>query len=113
MRGLYFTDKNGYTFKRINKKKARTAYRHNLKVLFCPVNLQPFGLWSPAMVYHRKDRAQFIADEIGADNDFTNLVNSFEYYNCNNNGVGRYTAFYIPVTSDEVGEQYNYKYLEV
>lgn len=98
MRNLYFTDQNGYTFKRINKRQAQTAYRHNLKVLFCPVNSQPFGLLSPAMVYYRKDRAQFITDEIGADNDFTNLVNSFEYHNCNDN---------------EVGEQCNYKYLGV
>lgn len=41
MRKYIFTDKNGKTWERIDKKTARTAYNNGLTVLFCPVNIVP------------------------------------------------------------------------
>lgn len=119
-----FTNK-GFTFERINKKEARTAYINGLTVLVCPVNLHPFNPWEVATNWNRKDRAQFVIDEIGVKNDFSNLVNSFEYYNCTTAQAGRYAAFYIPVrdvdrftgetpTAGTLGtvKEYDYSYLQ-
>lgn len=123
MRKYTFTEK-GYTFKRINKKTARTAYKNGLTVIICPCNLRPFTHWHPEMTINKKDRAHLVADEIGVNNDFTNHINSFEYYNCINSETGKYSAFYIPVcTVDkftgeaptpatlETVEQYDYSYM--
>ena len=41
MRNMYFNC-NGQTFKRIDKKTARTAYKNGLTVIICPCNLRPF-----------------------------------------------------------------------
>lgn len=43
MRKYIFTEKS-HTFKRINKKTARTAYKNGLTVIICPCNLRPFTL---------------------------------------------------------------------
>lgn len=87
-----FTDHNGKTWERIDKKTARMAYNNGLTVLFCPVNMRPFTPWHL---------------EIGINKNFEgyngvsfeNVVNAFEWYNCTNNETGRYTAFYIPVVT--------------
>ena len=104
---------DGYMFIRINKKEARKAYKNNLKVFATPCNMAPFNPWNPAFLLYRKYREQFILDDIGAENDFNNMVNSLEYYNCNNE-TGKYTAFYIPVKKNEFDGklEYNYEYLE-
>jgi hypothetical protein len=119
-----FTNK-GFTFERINKKEARTAYMNGLTVLVCPANFNPFSPWEVATNWNRKDRAQFVVDEIGVKNDFNNQVNSFEYYNCTTAQAGRYAAFYIPVrtvdrftgeapTAGTLGTvtKYDYSYLQ-
>ena len=118
--------KDGYRFKRIPKNRARAAYRNGLTVLICPCNLHPFIPWGVAHNINRKDREQFVIDEIGVTNDFNNLVNSFQYYNCPNTETGKYAAFYIPVltvdrftgespTAGTLGtvEQYDYRYMGV
>ena len=91
MRKYIFTE-NGHTYKRINKNAARSAYMGGSTVIICPCNLRPtqysYGI-------NRKNREQFVLDEIGVVNDFNNLVNSFEYYNCPNSETGKYAAFYI------------------
>lgn len=111
MRKYIFTEKS-HTFKRINKKTARTAYKNGLTVIICPCNLRPFTPWHNEHRLNRKDRAQFV-------------VNSFEYYNCINSETGKYSAFYIPVctvdrftgeapTPATLGtvEQYDYSYMQ-
>ena len=96
MKKYIFTER-GCTFERVNKKAARAAYKSGLTVIICPCNLRPFTPWHNEYRMNRKDRAQFVVDEIGVANDFNNLVNSFEYYNCINSKTGKYSAFYIPV----------------
>lgn len=122
----YEYTENGFHFERISKKTARAAYINGLSVVACPVNLRPGKPYHPETVLNRKNREQFTVDEIGVKNDFENIINSFEYYNCTNSETGKYTAFYIPVevvdrftgeapTADTLGtvKQYNYKYMEV
>lgn len=125
MRKYSYTE-NGFNFERIDKTTARKAYINGLSVVACPVNLRPGKPYHPETVLNRKNREQFTADEIGVKNDFDNLINSFEFYNCTSSETGRYTAFYIPVeyvdrftgeapTAATLGtvKQYNYKYMEV
>jgi len=125
MRKYNYTE-NGFNFERIDKTTARKAYINGLSVVACPVNLRPGKPYHPETVLNRKNREQFTADEIGVKNDFDNLINSFEFYNCTSSETGRYTAFYIPVeyvdrftgeepTAATLGtvKQYNYKYMEV
>ncbi len=101
----YSYTKNGFRFERIPKNKARAAYNNNLTVIFCPCNLRPGSAWGLEMDMNKAN--------INCNNiEFEKLLNEFEYYNCNNE-TGLYTSFYIPVTSDEIGKTYNYKYLEV
>lgn len=57
MRKYTFTEK-GHTFKRIDKKTARTAYKNGLTVIICPCNLRPFTPWHSEHRINRKDRAQ-------------------------------------------------------
>ena len=101
MRKYNYTE-NGFNFERIDKTTARKAYINGLSVVACPVNLRPGKPYHPETVLNRKNREQFTADEIGVKNDFDNLINSFEFYNCTSSETGRYTAFYIPVEYMEV-----------
>ena len=94
MRKYTFTEK-GRTYKRISKQAARSAYKNGSTVIICPCNLRPFTPWHVECKVNRKDREQFVIDEIGVVNDFSNLVNSFEFYNCQNSETGKYAAFYI------------------
>ena len=93
----YSFTNNGKAWERITKKQARAAYKNGLTVIICPCNLRPFTPWHNEHRLNRKYREQFVIDEIGVINDFNNLVNSFEYYNCINSKTGKYSAFYIPV----------------
>lgn len=116
---------NGFTFERISKEKARSAYMNSLTVIVCPANLHPFSPWGVATQWNRKDRAHLVIDETGVRNDFNNLVLSFQYYNCTTAQAGRYAAFYIPVRTVDrfTGEaptaatlgtvtEYDYTYLQ-
>ncbi len=112
----YTFNYNGFTFQRVNKNYARRAYKNGLTVVICPCNLKPFTPWHPEHDINRKSREQFIIDEIGIVNDFNNLVNSFEYYNCPNSETGKYAAYYIPVMYygriDGVFSEYDYSYMK-
>lgn len=114
----YTFQKNGFTFERIDKAKARRAYNNGLTVLFCPCNLRPGSFWGLDMDMNK-------VNQNCAGVDFEKLVNAFEYYNCTNTETGKYTAFYIPVeyvdrftgekpTAATLGtvKQYAYSYME-
>ena len=88
----YTFSENGHTYKRISKKAARAAYKNGITVSICPCNLRPTQCTHRI---NRQGREQFVFDEIGVMNDFNNLLNSFEYYNCVNSETGKYSAFYI------------------
>lgn len=121
----YSFTNNGKTWERITKKQARTAYNNGLTVLFCPVNMRPFGMWGGGVEINIKhDTDVGILDKWTKENSFDRALNSFEFYNCTDNETGRYTAFYIPVvtvdkftgeapTADtlETVTQYDYRYI--
>lgn len=124
MKTYQYTD-HGYTFKRIQKNIALRAYKNGLTIILCPVDIRPGAPYYPEMTLNRKQRQQFVIDSIGLENDFYNYIASFEYYNCTNSETGKYTAFYIPVTTVDsfTGEAptektikttqiYNYKFME-
>ena len=100
MKKYSFTDSNGKTWERITKKQARAAYNNGLTVLFCPVNMRPFGIWGGGVEINIKHDTDIgILDKWTKENSFDRTLNSFECYNCTDNETGRYTAFYIPVVT--------------
>lgn len=78
---------NFNTVKRISKTVARKLYNAGYNVLFIPCNLNPENNFYNLGIWENKNLA-------GQYDSFEKLVNSFEYYNCNNE-TGKYTAFYI------------------
>ena len=102
MNNAIFTD-NGKQYKRIDKRQARRAYNNGETVYFCPCNLRPFGMWSPAVDVNKNDYKKYGFDQplIFSDGsneiDFNRRLIQFEFYNCINTETGLYTAFYIQV----------------
>lgn len=103
----------GFTFERVDKKTARTAYNNGLRVILCPCNLRPGYPYHPETDISGKAPATF-----------AEALNAFEYYNIRNSETGRYTSFYIPVvevdrftgkapTAETLGtmKQYDYRYI--
>ncbi len=82
MRNYNFTG-----LKRINKTIARKIYNNGGEVLFIPCLLNPLNNFYCLGIWENKDLQ-------GQYDSFDNLVNHFEWYNCNNE-TGKYTAFYI------------------
>ena len=77
----------GETWERITKAEARKRWDAKQRLYIAPCNLRPGGPWG-------------IGSEInsyrGYSNDFDDVVNSFEYYNCFNSETGHYASFYKP-----------------
>lgn len=97
----YEFESNGRIFTRVSKAAAKRAFIDGFTIAFCPSNLRPMTMWHPEYIFNRETRGEYIADETGAENDFNNLLNSFEYYNCTNTETGRYTAFFIERKEDK------------
>lgn len=106
--------KNGFTFKRITKKKAFTAFKNGLTVILSPVNANPYSVWAGFHTINKeKDFTETDVLIYGTiEKDFDAIVNAYEYYNCFAE-VGKYAAFWIPVETVNNIEQYNYKFMEV
>jgi len=114
MNNYTFTE-NGFTFERISKKTARTAFNNGLTVFFCPCKMRPFNNpWGGAVPVKKNGTGTF-----------EQVLNAYEYYNCNYNELGKYTAFYIPIryvdrftgkapTSKTLStvKEYDYRYIE-
>lgn len=68
---------------KINKTKARKLFEQGktIGLIPCKVSIECVYI---CMIYVRKD----------IDKNFDDVVNRFEYYNCNNQ-VGRYASYYI------------------
>lgn len=93
---LYFNRNDGKSYARISKAAARKAYIAGRDIIVCAVNMNPFHpWWNMGAVLNRKNREEFVRDETGVINDFNNLVNSYEFYNCINSETGKYAAFYM------------------
>ena len=73
---------------RINKKRARNLYNKGISIYLLPCKVQLDNIWI-------KPHQINIRDYPGEVNSFDRRVNAFEYYNCNYNQLGYYTAYYI------------------
>ena len=92
MKKLQFTDKNGVTYERINKRKAKRLYNDGKTVILCPVNIRPFGFCNFQGSFNRNNCGTDFLFE-----NFEKLVDFYEHYNCNHCKTGYYAAFYFPM----------------
>ena len=88
MTNRMFTDRDGGTWVRVNKRHARSAYEAGSDVIITPANIKPFNPWrTHARISKRR--------QWGCNVTFDSIINEYEYYNCNSNEVGRYPAYYV------------------
>lgn len=80
---------------RISKKQAAARYKTDQNIYLLPCKMHPENLWQNPMLFNRKGSEH---------NTFDQIVNSFEYYNCDYER-GYYAAFYI--TRKEYEERMN------
>lgn len=84
---------NGTTYKQVRKDTARKLYAqgHEIALLQCKAN--PFSLWvnfhtiMPKLPFGSLENFTF-------EKQFDACVNSYEYYNCNNES-GKYANFFV------------------
>lgn len=70
---------------KIRKTKARKLFNEGQVIYLLPCKMRVDNVW-------QKPHEVVKSEE---NNDFDKVVNSFEYYNCQYNETGKYTAFYI------------------
>jgi len=82
---------NGY--KRISKRMAEKLYNSDGTINLAPCKVCPDdkGMWVTPYSANKKETF----DRYQKDQTFDQLVNSFEYYNCQHNELGKYTSFYV------------------
>jgi len=73
-------------FKRINKSQARKLFENEKQFFIVPRKVSPLNSWGLGM--------EVIINNWSVGESFQNFVNSYEYYNCNNE-LGTYSAFYV------------------
>jgi hypothetical protein len=71
---------------RVSKGIARKLWGQNKILSLCPVKLRPDGPWRPNIDVFPEEQKE---------KEFDKFVNEFEWYNCQLNETGYYTAFYI------------------
>lgn len=71
---------------RINKTKARKLFNKNIGIYIvpCKVACNFSNMWIQPFIINNQ-----------AGFSFDQLVNNFEYYNCNDNETGLYAAYYV------------------
>lgn len=70
--------------RKVDKRAARRAYNEGKDVLLLPCKVGLNSTIQPAKVSTYSSNGE----------DFDKVINSFEYYNCNN-VLGKYTHFYL------------------
>ena len=80
------------SFKRISKVAAKNIYNNGGTVYACPVNMNPIHSY-----YNMT--AKINKQDLGGL-DFNKVINRYTYYNCINNQIGLYPAFYVEVNND-------------
>lgn len=83
-----FVDRDGGTWVRVNKRRARALYDAGSDVIITPVNIRLFGVWGVEALLTK--RRPYLSG-----NTFDTLVNEYEYYNCVDYCSGPYAAFYV------------------
>ena len=83
---------NGY--KRVTKTTARKLYNAGQTIRLCPVKCNPCNAYYPMGFDMNKDD-EFSVEPFDWELKFDTRVNRFEYYNCQYNELGKYSAFYV------------------
>ena len=83
MKGMWYMQFGKYS--RVDKRVARKIYNEGKDVLFIPRNMRPDNNWGLGIVENKY--------LFGQEATFDKLVDTYTWYNCNNE-TGRYVAFY-------------------
>ncbi len=81
-------------WKRVSKRTARKLYEEGKTIRVCPVKINPCNEYYP-MSYDISKDDKFGGEPLEWEKKFDSRVNAFEYYNCQYNETGKYSAFYI------------------
>ena len=79
---------------RISKQKARKLYDEGQTIRLCPVKAHPCNKYYP-MSFDMNKADKFDVEPLEWELKFDSRVNNFEYYNCQYNELGKYSAFYV------------------
>lgn len=79
---------------RITKAKARKLYDAGKTIRLCPVKAHPCNEYYP-MSFDISLNDKWDVESLEWEKKFDSRVNGFEFYNCQYNELGKYTAFYI------------------
>lgn len=79
---------------RISKQKARKLYDEGQTVKLCPVKAHPCNKYYP-LSFDINKGDKFEIEPFDWELKFDSRVNNFEYYNCQDNELGKYSAFYV------------------
>ena len=82
-----FNNYNDGTFKKVTKTTAKKLFNAGITIYLLPCKANINSIWFSPYPFNIKQCENM---------DFQTIVNSFEYYNCNNE-IGKYTAFYTEV----------------
>lgn len=77
------TEKGPICIKRIDKREARSRFYKGEDIYIESCKLNPTSKWSAHPIINK-----------ASNEPFNNLVDTFEYYNCNSE-IGTYASFYV------------------
>ena len=81
-------------WKRVSKKAARKLYNEGQTIRVCPHKVNPANEFYP-LSYDMALADVFDPEPYDWEKEFDTRVNRFEYYNCQYNELGKYSAFYV------------------
>mgnify|MGYP003297141460 CR=1 FL=1 len=90
----FVNDRTGVIYRRLTKAQAFKLFQDGHTIVIAPVKanmIYIFRLWA-VLCYNPADRTTEAPKQT-----FERLVNSFKYYNCNNE-LGQYCKFFAPST---------------
>ena len=79
---------------RVSKAKARKLYDEGQTIRVCPCKVNPANEFYP-LSYDMNVADVFDPEPYDWEKKFDTRVNRFEYYNCQYNELGKYSAFYV------------------
>lgn len=81
-------------WKRVSKKTARKLYNEGRTIRLCPVKFHPCNKYYP-MSFDMSINDEWSVEPFEWEKTFDARTNNFEFYNCNLNETGKYSAFYV------------------
>lgn len=83
-------------YMRVSKRTARKLYDAGRKIRLCPVKCNPCNEYYPmSFDISKDDHIESEPTMFDWEIQFDTRVNRFEYYNCQYNELGKYSAFYV------------------